>query len=212
MSQTSRVWKGLRGGPRPPIDSRPSSGNLVNNLGCSVRQERCLGLAQLAGSIHVLDERKLCSIVPSPLGAHHPRVAPSRSLYRSASSPNTLSTWSSRRSIPLACRRAANDPSLPHVTTLSARRRSSFALAMVVSIRSCSTSCDTCVRRRANLCAEDRPSRRKETRCFMPCLPRRCSRPQRRDVRRARGDGRRRRFVRRVCASRGGDAMRLVRN
>lgn len=72
---------------------------------------------------------------------------PSLRAYLGAMTSKSLRRASSVRMILAAWRRAWRLPRLPRVTTLSANRRNSLALATVVWIRSCSISCVTIVLR-----------------------------------------------------------------
>ena len=92
---------------------------------------------------------------------------PGRSLYLSASSVKSLLTIASVRTTAAALRRARRLPSLAKVTTRSATRRSSFAFATVVWMRSCSMSCVTMVRIMAHLWLASLPSLRKCRPCFI---------------------------------------------
>lgn len=83
---------------------------------------------------------------------------PGRSLNRTATSLNNFETTSLLRINVRACRRAGNVPSLPSVIIRSVNPRISFALASVVSIRSCSSSEVTRLLNRAHRCLVFRPS------------------------------------------------------
>ena len=153
----------LRGRAGSARASRPS------RLPPSGRLRRLLGLRASAGSasrlaVDQLDHRHRRGVAEpraraSGRACSRPAARGSARRARRRASPRPRGC-APRRS---AWRRACRSPRLPSVIMRSATRRSSFALASVVSIRSCSSSDVTMLRNSAFRCALVRPSFR------LPC-------------------------------------------